>query len=183
MRVKLKSSRPKYKYYVLTLRLHKSISFLKQDAKEFYSILKHVFIRLSMFISIFNLLALTFDRYLAITAPLKHRKRGRSFTYKVILGVWFFSVGCVTLIYCISRYKLSNVEKYNNMVFPISSYTTFAVFIFCYTLIYRTVRNSNNIGRNKAVDNYNMKKEVSGIILCCKNFIQNQMVPTLVFTE
>ena len=140
-------------------------SIFTKDAKEFYSILKHVFIRLSMFISIFNLLALTFDRYLAITTPLEHRKRGRSFTYKVILGVWFFSVGCVTLIYCISRYKLSNVEKYNNMVFPISSYTTFAVFLFCYTLIYRAVRNSNNMGRNKAIDNFNMKKEVRTMYL------------------
>jgi len=58
---------------------------LKDDelAKEFYSILKHVFIRLSMFISIFNLLALTFDRYLAVTNPLQHRKRGKSFVFKV----------------------------------------------------------------------------------------------------
>ena len=63
--------------------------FMKTDLKndelatEFYSILKHVFIRLTMFISIFNLLALTFDRYLAITNPLQHMKRGKSFTFKV----------------------------------------------------------------------------------------------------
>uniref|UniRef100_A0A7M5WM37 G-protein coupled receptors family 1 profile domain-containing protein n=2 Tax=Clytia hemisphaerica TaxID=252671 RepID=A0A7M5WM37_9CNID len=127
---------------------------LKDDntAKEFYGILKHVFIRLSLFISIFNLLALTLDRYLAITGPLKHRKRGKSFVYKMIAAVWFFSLACVILIYCISRFELSNVEKYNNMVFPISSYTTSVVFVFCYSFIYKVVRDSStkDIARSKS---------------------------------
>ena len=130
-----------------------------EEAKELYNILKHVFIRVSMFVSIFNLLALTFDRYLAITFPLMHRRLGRSFTYKIILGVWFSSVVCVTLVYCIARFKLSDVDRYNNLVFPISSYATTVVFIFSYSLIFKTVRDSRGI-TSKAVNNLNMKKEV-----------------------
>lgn len=86
---------------------------LKHDAaaKEIYGILKHVFIRFSLFASIFNLMALTFDRLVAIKYPLIHRKWNKSFAIKVCILVWVLSLICVTAMYSISRFYLRDVGK------------------------------------------------------------------------
>lgn len=87
---------------------------LKNDiaAKEIYTILKHVFVRLSLFASIFNLLALTFDRFMAIKYPFTHRKLGKSFATKTCSLVWVLSFACVVMFYCITRFQLGNVDRY-----------------------------------------------------------------------
>ena len=79
-------------------------------------------------------------------------KRIMLYFIQIIAIVWFFSVACVSIIYCIARFKLSNVEKYNNMIFPISSYTATVIFFICYTIIYKVVKNSSNssIGKSKS---------------------------------
>ena len=120
-------------------------------AKESYDILKHCFIRLSLFVSIFNLMALTFDRVVAIVKPFLHRKLSRSFSTKVCILVWITSVTCVAIVYCVSRFHLSDVERYNNLVFPISTYTTTAVFIVCYAMIYREIRASRTNRRKSTM--------------------------------
>lgn len=79
---------------------------LKKDviAQEFYHVIRYCLIRLSLFVSVFNLIALTFDRLMAIKFPFIHRKKGKSFAIKVCMGVWLLSLACVVLIYSISRF-------------------------------------------------------------------------------
>ena len=118
-------------------------------AYEVYNVLKHVFIRFSLFISIFNLIAITFDRLLAIVYPFYHRSRGKRFRLKITIGVWFVSMFVVVLVYLISRFKLMNVDRYNNLVFPISTYTTTVLFGTCYSKIYISIRQSSrNLEKN-----------------------------------
>ena len=120
-------------------------------AKEVYNILKHVFIRFSLFISIFNLIAITFDRLLAIVYPFYHRSRGKRFRLKISIGVWFVSMFVVVLVYLISRFKLMDVDRYNNLVFPISTYTTTVLFGVCYSKIYISIRQSSrNLEKNRS---------------------------------
>jgi len=115
---------------------------LKGDAVaiEMYEIVRFVLLRLSMMISVFNLLALTYDRYAAITNPFVHRQRGRTFSTVIVVLVWLVSVLCVVSVYCVSRFKLGHVEMHNNLVFPVSSYLTTVVFIACYAVIYMRIR-------------------------------------------
>ena len=58
---------------------------LKNDAvaKEIYNIIRYCVIRISLFVSVFNLSALTIDRLFAIKFPFIHRKQGKQFAFKV----------------------------------------------------------------------------------------------------
>lgn len=116
----------------------------KSEVKELYSIIKHVFIRFSLFISIFNLIAITFDRLFAVVFPFLHWKQNKLFPYKICVGAWVLSLACVSLVYCVSRFLLSNVDKYNNLVFPVLTYTATIFFVACYTAIFVVLRRSNN---------------------------------------
>ena len=110
-------------------------------AKETYSILRMVFIRFSMFISIFNLIAMTVDRYFSIFHPIKHRNRSRNFV-RIVIGVaWGLSFFSVALLYCITRWFVA--KSYTGLVtliFPILSYPATVVFVYCYTAIYMWIR-------------------------------------------
>ncbi|XP_057310147.1 trace amine-associated receptor 13c-like [Hydractinia symbiolongicarpus] len=116
----------------------------KSEVKELYSIIKHVFIRFSLLISIFNLIAITFDRLFAVAFPFLHHKQNKLFPYKICFSAWVLSLACVSLVYCVSRFLLSNVEKYNNLVFPVLTYTATIFFVACYTAIFVVLRRSNN---------------------------------------
>ena len=84
-------------------------------AKEIYGILRHVFVRFSLFNSIFNLMALTFDRFIAIKKPLHHKKMNERFAVKVCVLNWVLSLVFVTLMYCISRFYLNDIDRYVNL--------------------------------------------------------------------
>ena len=116
-------------------------------AKEAFSIMQHVFIRLSLFISVFNSIALTVDRVIAITKPFVHRQYGKMRAIKICVGVWALSLVCVITIYCVSRFSLNNVTRFNNVVFPFSCYIATTVFIICYLKIFIGMRNHNQAMR------------------------------------
>lgn len=84
-------------------------------ANEVYEILRNVLLRFSLFASIFNLLALTFDRFMAIKYPLTHMKFGKSFAVKTCVLIWILSFACVVAYYCITRFHLENISRYANI--------------------------------------------------------------------
>ena len=110
-------------------------------AKETYDILRMVFIRFSMFISIFNLIAMTVDRYFSIFHPVKHRNQSRNFV-RIVIGVgWGLSFFSVVLFYCITRWFVAKSSTgLVTLIFPILSYPATAVFVYCYTVIYMWIR-------------------------------------------
>ena len=113
-------------------------------AEEIYNILRLVFIRFSLFSSIFNLIAMTIDRYLSIFHPVKQRNRSRYFVRLVICAVWVFSFVAVVLVYCITRWVVAEESTMSiNLVFPISSYPATMVFVYCYIAIYMWIRQRN----------------------------------------
>lgn len=116
-------------------------------AEEIYSIMRYGFIRLSLFTSVLNLAALTIDRVLAICRPFSHRKRTNRFAIKICMGVWLLSIMFVTSMYCLTRFYLKNIERYNNLVFPISTYTAVVVFLVCYMMLYKTLKKSYRMRR------------------------------------
>ncbi|XP_066925856.1 melatonin receptor type 1C-like [Clytia hemisphaerica] len=110
-------------------------------AEEIYLILRLVFIRFSLFSSIFNLTAMTLDRYTSIFWAIQRRNQRKSFVYKIILGTWVFSLMAVLIIYCIHRWGIEPGNSLMSLVFPISSYPVTLIYLFCYTKIYLWIRN------------------------------------------
>ena len=116
-------------------------------AIEFNSILKLAFIRISLFLSVLNLVALTCDRMLAIKKPFVHRKYGKSFAVKICIGIWIFSIVCVSCLYLFVRYYAETQFVYMNLVFPAVSYPATIIFVVCYTQLFYIVRKSSIMKR------------------------------------
>ena len=140
----------------LTMVILKSIDpFMETDlkyditAQEIYNIIQYCLLRLSMFVSVFNLLVLSVDRVWAISRPFSHRKKTASFAVKVCILVWILSIICVTSIFCMVRFYGGNFEHYN-LVLPVATYLTTFAFAVCYLVIFREIRNSKIIRKESA---------------------------------
>ena len=120
-------------------------------AKVIYDVLRFYFLRISLLLSVFSLVALTFDRAFAVIKPLVHRRLNKSFAIKVCVGAWTIAITLVTCVYCISKYYLKNIERYTDLIFPIATYSVTIIFIACYAAIIFTVyRSSNNSNLRKS---------------------------------
>ena len=156
----------------LTMIFLKSMHpFMKRDlkddmmAKEIYNIIRYYFIRLSLFVSVFNLVVLVLDRVWAIAKPFSHRKKTPSFAMKACLFVWILSMICVTSTFCMVRFYGESVQQYYDLVFPVVTYLTTLVFTICYIVIFRKIRNSQTVRKQSTVmsrnqRNANLKKNV-----------------------
>ena len=125
----------------------KSMHFLNDTSlmenqvfQTFMSIFQYAFIRSSLFLSVFNSIALTVDRTFAITRPMVHRKIQKRFAIRVCFLVWFLSAVCVTTLYCALHFTGKKVKRYIDLAFPVASYSATLVFIFSYWHIFRNVR-------------------------------------------
>ena len=125
------------------------VTDLKYDmiAKEIYNIIQYCLLRISMFVSVFNLLVLPVDRVWAISRPFSHRKKTASFAIKVCLLVWLLSIIYVTSIFCMVRFYGGNFERYHNLVLPVATYLTTFAFAVCYLVIFREIRNSKTVAK------------------------------------
>ena len=116
-----------------------------------YDILRWVFIRFSLFSSIFNLIVMTLDRYASIFYSVAHRNRGSRVVCILVTGIWVLGFVCVIIAYCVTRW-VTNGSRDGDLIFPILSFPATFVFLYCYTKIYLWIRKSNG--------NKNIKKEV-----------------------
>ncbi|XP_057311764.1 lysophosphatidic acid receptor 3-like [Hydractinia symbiolongicarpus] len=128
--------------------------------QEVYSIFQFCFIRISLFVSVFNLIALTLDRLWAITRPLSHRKLSKKSAVKICVGVWLLSVMCVVILYCLSLFYPENTAVYKNLVFPIPTYTAIIIFVICYVKIYLTIRSSLHVKSSTTRSSQRKEKSV-----------------------
>ena len=82
-------------------------------AMEIYNIIKYCVIRISLFVSVFNLSALTIDRLFAIKFPFIHRKQGKQFALKVrkICCIILQTQSNVLIISFFKEIDLKNTEK------------------------------------------------------------------------
>ena len=111
-------------------------------AEEICKIIQLCLIRISLFVSVFNLVALTLNKMWAIRKPFIHRKYGKKFAIKICFGVWMTSITFVAGLYLLSRYQLRNTKKYTDVVFACVTYPAAIIFIVCYTIIFLAIRQS-----------------------------------------
>lgn len=146
--------------------------FMKTDlkgniyAEEIYHVIKHAFIRFSLFISIFNLLAIAIDRYIAISHPMFHRNKRVTLQRTLCISTWMVSLACVTAAYCASRFGLADVRRYNDLLFPVSAYLSAVLLISLYSMIFKAISNSRKSSRT-----HSKQSEVNKMYLVKPNFI------------
>ena len=95
---------------------------------------RYYLLRVSLFASVFNLMAMTLLRWLAIRYPIKHRSFIRKYTTKMCVLIWALSFLVVTCLYCGLYFKLDHaqLDRYEVIIFPIIVYPTSALFVFSY---------------------------------------------------
>lgn len=107
-----------------------------------YRSVRDPLIRLSLFISILNLIPLTIDRVWAVRYPISHRQSKRKFAVKICIGVWSVSILLVTIFYSIVYLSKEDNERLHQIIFPFATYPTTLIFIVCYAIIFRALRSS-----------------------------------------
>ena len=118
-------------------------------AKEISNIIRLCLIRISLFVSVFNLVALTLNQMWAIRKPFIHLKYGKEFAVKICFGVWMISITFVAGLYLVSRYQLRNTQKYTDVVFACVTYPATIIFVVCYTIIFLTIRKSVKVKKEE----------------------------------
>ena len=46
-------------------------------------------------------------------------------------------------VYAVTRFYLHNISRYNNLVFPVATYTAFVIFVFSYSVIFVELRKTS----------------------------------------
>ena len=121
---------------------HKVISYTKVT-KIVYDILLILFLRLSLLTSIFNLLAMTFDRVFSIRNPLQYHYRiRRKHITSVIIIIWALSASLIVGYYYLAMHQLSDrgSRRYRGTIFPATILPAITSFCYCYIVIFKAIR-------------------------------------------
>ena len=101
------------------------------------------FLRFSLAISIFNLIALTVDRLLSIRSPFRHLEIS---TRNVLLTkaiIWILSLGSVSVFYYFAEHAVSSEvtrKRYRWMIFPATTVPAVITLSLCYVFIFKAIR-------------------------------------------
>ena len=102
-------------------------------------LLKFAFMRMSLLTSVFNLISLTMDRFLAIRNPIAYRMQVRRKQALVIVFMtWFLSVALSAAHYYIINFSGVSL-KYDLVIFPAAVFPATITFAICYAKIIRIV--------------------------------------------
>ena len=101
-----------------------------RTSRALLSISRYYLLRVSLFASVFNLMAIALIRCLAITHPIKHRIFIRKCTAKMCLLIWVLSSLVVTCLYFSLYFTLGSakLDQYEIIIFPIIVYPASVVF-------------------------------------------------------
>ena len=114
----------------------------KSSIANLYNILLFIFLHFSLIISVFNLLALTADRLLAVHNPFRYTMLHTRNVITAILVIWILSVGIVTGFYYFSvEFFSSQIDlRYSLMMFSITIIPAAVAMSVCYIFVFREIR-------------------------------------------
>ncbi len=102
---------------------------------KIFEILLFVFLRLSLLWSVFNLMALTVDRYLAVSNPLRYRVfMTRRRAYIVAMASWILSTACAGINYYV-RFYTEEGGKTSWLMLPATIIPFCIAFVICHFCI------------------------------------------------
>ena len=116
-----------------------------------YNVLIYFFLRFSLIISIFSLLALLFDRLLSIRNPFRYTIVQMKHIVVTIVIIWVLSIGTVTGFYYFSMHILSPriSRRYRCLIFPVTIIPAVTVFSLCYLFIFKAIQKQGKQFRNR----------------------------------
>ena len=132
-----------------------------------HKVLNFLFLRLSLLTSVFSLLALTIDRFLAIGRPIVYRTRIRAkHGIITVIVTWLSSSLIIGVHYYFSIYGDIEELKYRLLIFPITIIPACVAFTVLYLMILRrisiegreTMRRSAN--KAKSYQRYILEREL-----------------------
>lgn len=127
---------------LLNMRVYSNQNQALRDIKSF---LFKCLVQTSVFCSVFNLIALTVDRYLAACHPLQHRLYTRSIAIKISISTWFASISIILSIYFILLFEYPAYMQYVSMPISFCIYAALLIFVFTYYKIFSAVRKSKMV--------------------------------------
>lgn len=109
---------------------------------------KNFMLRLSLLISVLNLMTFTVVRMLAARKPLLYRKITRGIAINICYCIWLVALVLVTGYYCAMKFTLTVEEnnKFETILFPLTTYFVSFGFCYCYWSIYSLLRTQRKIG-------------------------------------
>ena len=102
--------------------------------------------RISCLLSIFNLLAYTFMRMLAIYKPLLHRTIfTRKLAIAISCGIWVTTIIILISYYCAFKFGASNeaYERFGTLIYPVCTYSATVIFFYLYRITISNIRRRN----------------------------------------
>lgn len=81
-------------------------------------VLTFLLIRISLFASVFSLMAITLLRYYGMNDPFKYHLILNKWTTKICIGIWFLSLVLASAFYCMIRFKVLSII-YHDIVLSI----------------------------------------------------------------
>lgn len=139
---------------ILRFFLVKDIIPTTYTSVRLYKVLNFLFLRLSLLTSIFSLLALTLDRFLAIAKPLIYRSRIQAkHGFAAVISTWTCSSAIIGIHYYLSIFNDIEELKYRLLIFPITIIPACITFSFLYLMILRRIHiHGQNTRQNIALD-------------------------------
>lgn len=104
-------------------------------------ILMYTILRLSILMSTFCLIIITFYRYTAVVKPFRYRQMKQRYAICVCVALWVFACTIVAVLkIVVSLDTTKHVQLYLDMMFPILAFPTSCILSFGYYQIVRTLR-------------------------------------------
>ncbi|XP_066930005.1 somatostatin receptor type 1-like [Clytia hemisphaerica] len=121
-----------------------------------YMLFRDCIIRLSLFISVLNLIPLTLDRVWAVKYPISHRQSKKTIAIKICIAVWFLAILFIAIMYLFHFTRNLDHFALNRLIFPLATFPTTLVFIVCYIVIFRELRRSRQYRERSGSRSANM---------------------------
>ena len=102
--------------------------------------------RMSCLLPIFNLLAYTFMKMLAIYKPLLHRAIfTRKLAITISCGIWITTILILISYYCAFKFGASKeaYERFGTLIYPVCTYSATVIFFYLYRITISNIRRRN----------------------------------------
>ena len=105
-------------------------------------VLESLTYRISIFVTSFTLILLTFIKLLAVAKPFYLRKIHKQLAIQMSLVIWIISIIMVSIYYGMFRFykRQERFDKYEKLLFPVCSYLSMMLYLFGFILIWCNLR-------------------------------------------
>ena len=143
-----------------------------QAILDIFNYLLFVFLRMSLMMSVFNLIAITFDRLYCVIKPIHYRQMNRRKAFYVCISLWIISIISTSSYY----YGLSSLKdaytmwRIDLLFFPLTTFPTLPFLSFVYIFIWFHVKKQNKNLQAENSDNSfvrRKKQEHRLFVLAC----------------